>query len=283
MFVEFKGENITKQEFEEIQLAEYKVDFYSSAFPRFADDLPNHVPYRHTQFINVKEKTHKGQLKLLLSEIDFLVDYARHGTLVIYVGAAQGYHINELYDKFKHLELVYHLYDLTQFDVKLYEKENIHIFSEYFTDDHCDKYKEYKDNKEYKDILFMCDMRNLQIKKGDDVVPEDMNMQMKWVLMINPRASMLKFRLPYSNEQLVEYLKGEVRLQAYAPSSTNECRLVSERPYEKKMYDPLDNESRLFYLNKIIRHWYEYDKFLEEYIMNKYNEQIQQFIHLQVV
>ena len=76
-----------------------------------------------------------------MSEVDFLTDYARYGSVVIYVGAAAGHHINDLYDNFKHLNLKYHLYDINYFDSMLYTKENITIYNEYFTDEHCQKYR----------------------------------------------------------------------------------------------------------------------------------------------
>lgn len=263
----FKNEKVTKKEYDQILLAEKKYNLYKQgSLPRFVNDIPDVIDYRIKIYENKKEGLHKGQYKLYLSEVDFLTDYARYGSLIIYVGAASGMHINELYDEFKHMNLSYHLYDINIFDSKLQTKENITLFLEYFTDEHCQRYKEYND------ILFISDIRNMDIGKGLDVVPEDMSLQMGWVLKINPRASMLKFRLPYDSDTPIEYLDGENRLQAYAACSTTECRLVSEKPYRTKIYDPRDHENRLFYLNRMIRQWYDYDKILEHYILNKFNK-----------
>lgn len=260
----FKDERVTKKEYDEIKLANHKIDYYKSgSMPRFVNDITNNIEYRHTQF-NEKGSIHRGQYKLYLSEVDFLTDYAKYNSLIVYVGAAAGHHINDLYDDFKHLNLKYHLYDINYFDSLLHTKNNITIFHEYFTDKHCEHYKKEKD------ILFISDIRNMEISKGLDVVPDDMIFQMNWVLKINPRASMLKFRLPYDSDELVEYLDGEIRLQAYSTHSGTECRLVSERPYTLKIYNPRDIENRMFYLNKIIRQWYDYDKFLEDYILKKF-------------
>lgn len=261
--ITYQGETLTKKEYKEILLYQY-VD---GSMPRFLDDLPNVIDYRSGMYKTRKDKLHKGQYKLYLSEVDFLTDHARYDSLVIYVGAAAGHHINDLYNDFKHLRLKYHLYDTNYFDSELYNKENITIFSEYFTDDHCEKYKKYSD------VLFISDIRNMEVLKSNiDVVPEDMAFQMNWVLKINPRVSMLKFRLPYNSDNLVEYLDGEIRIQAYAPNSTTECRLVSERPFKTKKYNPKELENRMFYLNKIIRHWYEYDSYLEKYIIDKFKK-----------
>jgi hypothetical protein len=54
---------------------------------------------------------HKGQLKLLLSEIDFLTDFARHGDTVVYAGATCGSHLPILARMFKDLRLSWHLFD----------------------------------------------------------------------------------------------------------------------------------------------------------------------------
>lgn len=269
--ITFKGEDITEDEHKEILFADIKIDYYNiGGFPRFINDIPNIVNYRPSAFTKNREMLHKGQYKLYLSELDFLTDYARYNSLIIYIGAAAGHHINDLYENFKHMNLSYHLYDINYFDSLLHTKEKITLFNEYFTDEHYKKYINYSD------ILFISDIRNMDVLKNDkDVVPDDMKFQMNWVMQINPRACMLKFRLPYSSNIPVEYLDGEIRLQAYAAASTTECRLVAERPYKIRMYDPEDNEKRMFYLNKIIRRWYKYDALLEKYIIDKFKKNIE--------
>lgn len=44
-----------------------------------------------------------GQLKLLITEIMFLVKVSKHGDKVVYVGAAEGYHSGYLADMFPDL------------------------------------------------------------------------------------------------------------------------------------------------------------------------------------
>lgn len=265
--ITYKSESVTREEHKEIIFADLKIDYYKlGCMPRFDKDIPNVIDYRIKTFTEKKDKLHRGQYKLYLSEVDFLTDYARYNSLIIYVGAAAGHHINDLYDNFKHMNLKYHLYDTNYFDSQLQTKENITLFHEYFTDEHCKKYND-------QDILFISDIRNMEIMNDPQkLVSIDMELQMGWVLKIKPRACMLKFRLPYDSDIPTEYLDGEIRLQAYAPSSTTECRLVAERPYKLKIYIPRDNENRMYYLNRIIRYWYEYDKLLEEYILKKFNK-----------
>jgi hypothetical protein len=54
-----------------------------------------------------------GQRKLLLSEIEFLTLFARPGDVVVYAGAAPGYHIPYLLDLFPFIKMV--LVDPRQF------------------------------------------------------------------------------------------------------------------------------------------------------------------------
>jgi cap2 methyltransferase len=271
--IKYQNESVTKEEYKEIIYGNIKIDFYDlNCFPRFVNDLPNNLNYREHIYEERKLHLHKGQYKLYLSELDFLTDYVNFNYIVIYVGAAPGHHINELYDKFKQFNLEYHLYDVNYFDSNLQLKKNIKIFNEYFTNDHCEKYKN-------NNVLFISDIRKIEdMSTIETDVSIDMKYQMDWVLAIKPIASMLKFRLPYSSDKIVNYLDGDLRIQAYAPNSTTESRLVSVYPYKIKQYNPKELEDRMFYLNKIIRYWYHYDNLLEEYIINKYNKYIIQQI-----
>jgi hypothetical protein len=64
---------------------------------------------------------HKGQLKLLLSEIDFLTNFARHHDTVVYAGAECGSHLPILARMFKDLQLSWHLFDPSPFDKSVYD------------------------------------------------------------------------------------------------------------------------------------------------------------------
>lgn len=209
---------------------------------------------------------HLGQLKLLYSEILFLNKYAAKGDRLIYIGAAEGSHIPMLYDLFKHLNLIFDLYDPSKF--KQEKRDNVNLYNEFFTDETVKKYKGL-DNKK---ILMTCDMRNLEIakfnergkeKETDRIVIGDMQRQMKWVQQINPKASYLKFRLPYL-KGYTEYFKGTVFLQPYSPAST-EARIISTEYYKLKKYDNVLFDEKMAYFNFKIRSNKIPDEILGEY------------------
>lgn len=83
-------------------------------------------------------------------------------------------------------------------------------------------------------------------------IKEDMQMQQKWVELMNPIACQLKFRLPYAiagAPRTFEYLDGIVYFQPFIGKTSSETRLVSVRSasgYLRKSYDILTYEQNLF-------------------------------------
>lgn len=198
----------------------------------------NVIGYDEVAKICGKKKFHFGQLKLFFSELLFLSMHARPNDLVVYVGAAPGYHTTMLADMFPFIN--FDLWDPREFETG--DRTNIRLFNEFFTDISA---KSYMENKER--ILFMCDLRNMQVRhykddvnKIDEIVDDDMSMQMRWCRMIKPAHCYLKFRLPYEIPK-TKYLKGTIYLQPYSPFST-EARLLTndyntETTYDNKLFD----------------------------------------------
>lgn len=197
-----------------------------------------------------------GQLKLFLSETTFLSKMAaesKNKFLVLYIGAADGYHIGKLANLFP--LYMFHLWDPRDFFVK--ESHNIKIFQKYFTDEEALKYD--GDN-----ILIICDIRTLtikyakeekdinrKIKKMDEIVDEDLKFQKKWVEKIKPYAAFLKFRLPYSFGTTT-YFDGVIYLQQFGPMST-ETRLLVRDTKKLKDYDNVEYDEKMVYFNNNIR------------------------------
>lgn len=197
---------------------------------------------------------HLGQLKLLMTEIHFLSKYYKDGMLVLYIGAAEGYHIKKLIDMFPGIH--FDLWDPLKFSIT--DTENIKINNKFFTDEDAVRY-----SNNGKNMIFISDIRNAppNIKNTDrnydiefeKTANEDMKRQLKWVRIMKPSAISLKFRLPFTGK--MEYLHGDIWLQSYSPAST-EMRLFTSATdnYEKIMtYDCDDVDSRLAYFNYVIR------------------------------
>jgi hypothetical protein len=226
-----------------------------SAIPTTIDDLKA-ITWRQSSH-NYRNH-HAGQRKLLMSEVDFLSNYARKGDTIVYAGAAPGTHIPFLASLFPDIQFI--LVDPRQFKYKKLGKPidtRIETRQQLFLD---------KDALEFAgrdDVLFISDIRagteDADIP-SEATVSADMGIQRRWVEMMQPRASMLKFRLKYGNSSPdYEYLDGVVRLQVWPPGTSSETRLISTRPYAIKTYNPNDYDEKMYYYNKIIRMWAKYD------------------------
>ena len=202
-----------------------------------------------------------GQRKLLLSLISFLSKYcvSIKNCVIVYVGAAPGNNIKIAADLFKDFNFTFHLYDPLQFRIKTNIQENFFIYQKLFTDETAEYWA--KKREEGINIVFISDIRTADhtkaetLKENEDQIDVDMNMQKKWVSLIKPLATQLKFRLPYSIEGIkdeYEYFDGVLTKSAYAPQSSTETRL-SFTDIKYKTYSCKKYESQMFYHNSIIR------------------------------
>jgi len=204
---------------------------------------------KQEQHLSATDNLHWGQRKLLMSEIEFFTnyydDYDQGEKYVLYIGSADGYHINYLMDMFPELKFL--LFDKRKTFVT---KKNAQIFERYFTDADAQKYKNMN-------LFMICDIRNLDVaeyKKNihelDKLIVNDMNMQKHWFHIINPKKALLKFRLPYTMPT-IKYLSGDIYIQLWAKNASTETRLVpntNEITYDAKKY-----EEQMFYFNNVIR------------------------------
>ena len=195
---------------------------------------------------------HWGQRKLLMTEIDFLTQYSKENDLVLYVGAAPAIHTPLLSKLFPTLKFI--LIDPMKFSI--HETDNIKIIKEYFTDE---KAKEFIG----RDFLFICDIRisnnEKNYKPTENEVKMDMIIQQKWVEIMKPRFSILKFRLPWDQETF-EYLDGNITIQPWGPQSSTETRLIIDNSLEKRIWNCKIYENQMYYFNTITRcQYYPHD------------------------
>ncbi len=247
----------------------------------------------------VKRNTlHWGQRKLLLSEIEFLTLFATNNqwfetllhkdsstvqetseqeTIFLYAGAAPGKHLNLLSDMFPTIKFV--LVDPNPFVCKTTDR--IEIRQEYFTDEMA---KEFSN----RNVLFCSDIRTADFRKmsqeeNEKQIELDNLAQKKWIEIMKPRASMLKFRLSYK-PGITNYFDGIIFLPIWGRQSTTETRLVVPQHFSFKDYDNTVYEEQLFYFNnrarvKAYRHniintnlCYCYDCRSEVQVIEKYSE-----------
>jgi hypothetical protein len=224
--------------------------------PRDTADVPR-LTYRQRVYGADRRTTrHLGQRKLLLSEVEFLIDNARDGDTVVYVGSAPGIHIPFLASLFPEVRFV--LYDPREFvlrDEYPGALARITAHQQFFTDEDAKRYAGRDD------VLFVSDVRTgtdgPEIP-SDDTVEADMTMQAEWVRLMNPRAVLLKYRLNYTKDKAM-YLAGHVRLQVWPGARSTETRLEAHRPYRWVEVSARDHEERMFFVNTILREWAAYD------------------------
>lgn len=220
------------------------------------DQIKNRIKFEETKK-NEKCQTlkllHLGQLKLLISEILFLSRSLKDkiNYTVIYVGAAEGYHIKYLADMFPQYNFI--LYDPGRFAIT--EDKNIKIHNDFFTIEVANKYANEKN------ILFISDIRTLDIAKyqgvdddeADRIIIEDNKKQLRWIQIIKPVNSLLKFRLPYKPGN-TKYLEGKIYLQNYSPISTETRLMVKRDDINKyKEYSNEEYDEKMAYFNCNVR------------------------------
>jgi len=203
---------------------------------------------------------HWGQLKLLLSEINFFNQVHGEGTslsktIVVYAGAASGDHIPLLSKMYP--DILFLLYDPANFKIK--HSENIIICNEFFTDEISEKLTEGVLGNNF---LFISDIRGGSEESGkENWIYENNESVGVWVKNMKPKFSLLKFRFPFdweNNENNphassddYEYFPGKIFFQQFAPKSSAETRLfVAKSDIPKtRVYNTKSYEEQMFYFN----------------------------------
>lgn len=223
---------------------------------------------------------HMGQMKLLISEIAFLNDFADDGTIVVYVGAADGTHIPTLDSMFQPMKLCWHLFDPSRFspEVMLWMRQNqlrVFVYRRCFYADDAAYFKGFRA------VLLISDIRNKEDFLDNDSIPEETNvvqdqaMQMDWVKSMQPTACCLKFRGTFdyminTDAEEFEYINGELRIQAWPRPNSTELRLVASRPYSYRMYSSRQLDEAMSYYNEKCRMLDGNDMKLQKHVLSMY-------------
>jgi len=230
--------------------------------PKYDRKLNNKKPlisYRRSITMS-KTTLHFGQLKLLLTEIEFLTFIinefkSEKKSLIIYIGAAPCIHFPLINDLFPFFEYI--LVDPAPFIIKDVEQmKNVQVVNEYATNENMTEYrKKYKDY----DIYFISDIRAFNENAEMDEREADIvwNNQLQWDIMkiLKAKKTMLKFHPPYYSERFkdYEYLDGEVYFQAFPGPSSSETRLIVGENPKTKIWNCKLYEDKLFEFNHYIR------------------------------
>lgn len=231
----------------------------------FTRELVNNspsLPYSNRERVT-KTLLHWGQRKLLMSEIEFLTRYtadtpAGARTRVVYVGAAPGHHIPVLLEMFPAVDFT--LYDSENFNRDLVSRgdRRVTIVKRYFTDSDARSFHPNNKREKRSEVLFISDIRALKygskhsISHNSAAINENMETQNRWRLLMDPKASLLKFRLNWDDNKTV-YPNGILTFPVWGKRDTTECRLMVERGEEDREYDNRHHEGQMAYFNTVTR------------------------------
>ncbi len=196
---------------------------------------------------------HWGQLKLMMTEVDFFNRYLdpKKKYTVIYAGAAKGTHTLLLTEMYTNIKFI--LVDPSPFDKLLYKKERVTIINDYMTDELSKKLK-----KKYDNIILISDIRIItqdDLLKVDMDIIRDQDLQRGWYNILDPLYAMFKFRLPWNVKKYptYKYFDGVIYKQCFAPKTSTETRLIVKQSAGEKNYNVADYEDALFYFNLVDR------------------------------
>lgn len=218
---------------------------------------------------NNEEKTaiSYGQRKLLMTLISFLVNHCLDvaNPTVVYAGAAPGVNIGIAASLFP--QFTFHCYDPAKFAIKTDVSKKIITYQKKFTDELAEYWAE--KNKQNQNIIFISDIRTADYTQAKDLeenehqILSDMMLQKKWVEIIKPMRTQLKFRLPYAIPEIsdeLEYFDGIIYKQCFSPQSSSETRLVlTSSDLKYKTYSCKKYESQMFYHNVVVREKNKYE------------------------
>lgn len=214
--------------------------------------------------VESKNNRYSGQLKLAAGNIRFLSDVP-NGSVVVSIGAAPGHHMPALINLLRRSgreDIIFELWDKTPFNALLEQYSNVIIHQEYFTDDVA---REVKGRIASNKLYFISDIRTNETGENPtekDIV-ENNDQQRRWVEIMRPVSSMLKFRTPFPSsdhapDNVYPYLQGEVDKQVYGPKNSAETRLIvrrplNDKPYPQTVYSKIVHERVMAYHNCCIR------------------------------
>lgn len=194
-----------------------------------------------------KPALHWGQLKLFLSEVEFLVKVMQEckdpdvDIWFVYAGAAPGHHIGYLSKLFPKIH--FELYDPNEFVVKTTDMVKTHV--QFFTGDDA---KFWADSGKY--VVFCSDIRTEPATAEN--IERNMKMQLAWWKIMNPELAMFKFRLPWELGQ-TEYPDGDIYIQAYPGPTSSETRLICKKNAKLRFYNNIEYEDACYYHNSVVR------------------------------
>jgi hypothetical protein len=212
----------------------------------------------------IRPQVHIGQLKLFLSELQFLTEFVdmTNAATVVYAGAADGRHIAYLAQLMSNLN--FRLYDPRPFSSELDNIQNVLLYtgdSGMFTTTKASGFHPSNHPHLPRHKIYLIS----DIRTGNHADPTcdfdaccgiDMTMQLDWMRAMRPAAAMFKFRLSYKPGKtawLAPHSEKHLKYGIFAAHSATEMRLVCTDADALTTYDNTEMEERAYYFNNFTR------------------------------
>lgn len=158
----------------------------------------------------VKTVEHWDVRKRLIMEVEFLTLHGEESRTVVYVGAAPGIHLSKLAQAF-FPDHRFILFDPEPLDTEPSEK--LEVRAEVFNSENVAEFAG-------KGVLFICDLEQKSM-------PE----QQQWMRVLQPKAALLTFSLPYPPPTLqTEFLDGDIMMPVWNSATGIETLLMVTEP-----------------------------------------------------
>ncbi|CAF1476000.1 unnamed protein product [Adineta ricciae] len=190
-----------------------------------------------------------SQRNLLLGEIEFLTKYSSKQTnlLVIYLENSSNSHFNHLSQLFPQIQ--FHVFRTKSNEIK--ETKQLKIFNEIFTNEIALKYSSHSS------LLFIC---NLQRFENDENIDKDTKNEIRWISILKPLASFLRFSFPKTHCEMLEFYQGDLYWNLWSSPESVECRIMIENLPKLIFYDWKQFQQSFFYFQQIKRTmFYQHD------------------------
>lgn len=227
--------------------------YYASRSLAMDHVLREHAPRRPyiSRGTEIRTGVHQGQRKLIITETAFLMRYGHLSNTVVYAGAAPGGHFRKLLELFPH---TFHVYDPAPLSELVEIGDRLVVYSQLFLDADAQQWAG-------KSVLFISDVLTASIagtmnESKERRIERDLVWQTHWTLLMQPEAVMLRFALPWMEEDTIfTGLAGELWLQPWTTQSGVETRLVvSKRDgYTVRQYSSKAYEEQMAHHNAVTR------------------------------
>jgi hypothetical protein len=182
----------------------------------------------------------------LIEEVEFLtlcVKSHKDKFTLLVIGAAPGFDLMFLIELFPEMMLI--LFDPKPILIKTPQKR-VKVYQTLFTDEWAEKIKKKLGDSP---VFMQCYTRieNYKLHTNLEYVRQ-------WHSIILPERGAYEFTLPFSSDEITEFIKGEVYFPVWSKKAGAACRLITDQnTNETTGYENRRQEEQMMYFNIVVR------------------------------